>query len=191
VAALAARLAAGARGPMDALARFADYVIDELTVSSVHYDRLDRDAPLDTVLDDGWCDCQMASALVVALCRARGMPARLVSGYFLMPATPAGHYWAEAHVDGRWVPVDSSTADLSAGGRDAAWRRHYFGRLDHRVTTQVLPRTFNLAPSVRLPPRWHTLQRLGDDGFAQSTYDDATGALVFRDRVAVRRVSRA
>jgi hypothetical protein len=55
------------------------------------------------------------------------------------------------------------------------------------MTTQILPRVFNLAPSVRLPPLWHTLQALDGDGIAQSTFDDATGALVFRDRIAVQR----
>jgi len=187
VAGLAERLAGDAREPIDQLRRFVDFVTDELAIGAVHYDRLDRAAPLDSVLDSRWCDCQMASALLVALCRARGIPARLVSGYLLMPATPTGHFWAEAWVDGRWLPFDSAAADLAAGGRDAAWRDYYFGRVDHRMTTQILPRTFNLAPSVRLPARWHTMQRLDGDRVSQSTYDDATGALVFRDRVGVRR----
>jgi hypothetical protein len=187
VANLAARLAGDAREPIDQLRRFVDFLTDELTIGAVHYDRLDRAAPLDTVLDARWCDCQMASALLVALCRARGIPARLVSGYLLTPATPSGHFWAEAWVDSRWLPFDSAAADLAAGGRDAPWRDYYFGRVDHRMTTQILPRTFNLAPSVRLPPLWHTLQRLEGDRVAQTTFDDATGALVFRDRIAVRR----
>jgi len=187
VTALAARLAAGGHDPLAIIRRFVDYLIDDITIGAVHYDRLDRGAPLDTVLESGWCDCQMASALFVALCRASGIPARLVSGYLLTPATPAGHYWAEAWIDGAWRPFDSSAADLAAGGRDAAWRDYYFGRLDHRMTTQILPRVFNLAPSVRLPPLWHTLQGVDGDGIAQSTFDDATGALVFRDRIAVQR----
>ena len=187
VAALAARLAADARAPDAIVRRFVDFLIDHVTIGAVHYDRLDRGAPLDSVLESGWCDCQMASALLVALCRARAIPARLVSGYLLTPATPAGHYWAEVFVDGAWRPFDSAAADLAAGGRDAAWRDYYSGRLDHRMTTQVLPRVFNLAPSVRLPPLWHTLQRLDGDAVMQSTFDDATGALVFRDRIAVQR----
>jgi len=187
VAALAARLASDARTPLDVVHRFVDFLADELTLGGTHYDRLDRRAPLDSVLEVGWFDCQLASALFVALCRARGIPARLVSGILLLPATPAGHYWAEAWIDGRWLPFDSMAAELADCGRDAAWRDYYFGRLDHRLTTQVLPRTFNLAPSVRLPARWHTLLRLDGDAIAQSTVDDATGALVFRDRIAVRR----
>jgi transglutaminase-like putative cysteine protease len=187
VAALAARLASGERDPFSVAQRFVDYLIDDITLGAVHYDRLDRGAPLDTVIESGWCDCQMASALFVGLCRARGIPARLVSGFLLTPATPAGHYWAEAWIDGAWRPFDNSAADLAAGGRDAAWRDYYFGRLDHRMTTQILPRVFNLAPSVRLPPLWHTLQAVDGDGVAQSTFDEATGALVFRDRIAVQR----
>jgi len=187
VAALAARLAAGAREPLAVVRRFVDFLTDEITIGAVHYDRLDRAAPLDSVLESRWCDCQMASALLVALCRARDIPARLCSGYLLTPATPSGHYWAEAWIDGAWRPFDSAAADLAAGGRDAAWRDYYFGRVDHRMTTQVLPRVFNLAPSVRLPPLWHTLQRMDGDAVAQSTIDDATGALVFRDRIAVQR----
>ncbi|HEY8244913.1 MAG TPA: transglutaminase domain-containing protein [Casimicrobiaceae bacterium] len=187
VAALAARLAAGVHEPLAVLDRFVDFLTDEITIGAIHYDRLDRGAPLDTVLESRWCDCQMASALLVALCRAHGIPARLVSGYLLTPATPSGHYWAEAWIDGTWRPFDSAAADLAAGGRDSAWRDYYFGRVDHRMTTQVLPRVFNLAPSVRLPPLWHTLQRLDGDAVAQTTVDDATGALVFRDRIAVQR----
>jgi hypothetical protein len=176
---------------MALLARIVDFVMDELAIGAVRYDRLDRAAPLDTILDIGWCDCQMASALLVALCRARGVPARLVSGYWLIPTASSGHYWAEAWVDGRWLPFDSAAWELAAGGRDLAWRDYYFGRVDHRMTTQVLPRTFNLAPSVRLPARWHALQGIDGDGIAMWTVDDATGALVFRDRIAVRGVTAA
>jgi transglutaminase-like putative cysteine protease len=186
VAALAERLAGATREPFDVLRRFVDYVIEEVAIAQTSYDDVDPAAPLDGVLAGGWADCQLSTALVVAMCRLRGLPARLVSGYLLIPA-PAVHYWGEVAIDGRWRPFDVLVADLSDGGRDAAWRDYYVGRLDHRVKTQVLPRTFNLAPSVRMPARWHQLPRIDGDGTSTATVDTATGALVFRDRLAVQR----
>ena len=188
IAALGGRVAGSAREPLDRVRRWVDFLADTVTIGGVAYDRLSPAAPLDTVLDDRWLDCQLASALLVGLCRADGIPARLVSGYLLTP-TPAGHYWAEVAIDGRWLPFDSAAAELADGGRDAAWRDYYFGRLDHRLKTQVLPRTFNLSPSVRLPPRWYSLPRLDGDGASVATYDCVTGALVYRERLSVQRGS--
>jgi len=45
----------------------------------------------------------------VALCRAAGLPARLVTGLALEPsAASQPQYWAEAYVDKQWVPFDPS-----------------------------------------------------------------------------------
>ena len=111
-----------------------------------------------------------------------------MSGYPLLPPASAAHFWAEVWIGGRgWLPFDSSAADLAAFGRDAPWRDYYFGRLDHRMKTQILPRVFSMAPSVRFPASWHTLQRIDGDGIAQATFDSTTGALIYRDRVVVQR----
>jgi 7 transmembrane helices usually fused to an inactive transglutaminase/Transglutaminase-like superfamily len=46
------------------------------------------------------------SRLLVALCRARGIPARLIGGLILADENPQRmHRWAEAWVNGKWLPM--------------------------------------------------------------------------------------
>lgn len=56
-------------------------------------------------------DCTEYAALVVALCRACGVPARMVGGYFtqrsLAPRPTDYHNWAEVWLDGRWRVADA------------------------------------------------------------------------------------
>ncbi|MGE0331375.1 MAG: transglutaminase family protein [Ramlibacter sp.] len=56
-------------------------------------------------------DCTEYAALVVALCRACGVPARMVGGYFtqrsLAPRPTDYHNWAEIWLDGRWRVADA------------------------------------------------------------------------------------
>ena len=187
IRALADELAGDERDPLEIVRRYLDHLVDTGHLGVVHYDELDPAAPTDWVLDAGWFDCQMGAGLVVAMCRARGMPARLVSGLQLSPA-PSGHYWFEVWIDGRgWTPFDLNISDLSFRGRDAAWRDYYVGRVDYRMKTQVLPRVFNLTPSIRFPKAWHVLARVTEDGARTTTRDDANGAIVYDDRVSVRR----
>lgn len=70
-------------------------MLDEMSCSGIDYDRLGRAAPLDRVLNVGWCDCQAGAALLAALCGARQIPARLASGYLLYPAAPGFPTWLE------------------------------------------------------------------------------------------------
>ncbi len=71
--------------------------------------------------------CNGYAAIVIALCRAEGIPARLVCGYngsnrywtgisddYMTRRT---HWWAEVYADGRWVVVDANR------GSQNAWRR--------------------------------------------------------------------
>jgi len=103
----------------------------------IHYDQLDPVCPADWALKQGWYDCQLGSALLVALCRARQIPARMVSGYVLQVTAPTYHTWLEAWIDGRgWVPFDLASWDLSVCDRDERWRHYYFGCLDHRMAVQ-------------------------------------------------------
>lgn len=188
IRALAGEIAGRERDPFAVVCRFVDYLTDRMTCGVVHYDELDPSAPTDWALDTGWFDCQLGSALVVAMCRARGIPARLVAGNLIMPATASGHFWLEAWLEGRgWLPFDTNVGDLSRRGHDPAWRGYFAGKLDYRMKTQVLPRTFNLSPSVRFPAVWHTIARIDGDGAASATWDSATGALVYRDRIVVQR----
>ncbi|NLX94985.1 MAG: transglutaminase domain-containing protein [Rhodopirellula sp.] len=78
-------------------------------------------------LEKGHGECGDYSALFVALCRAAGVPARLVSGFWA-DRTDGWHCWAEFLLpEGQWIPVDASLGDQN-------WfsRRYYFGSLDNR-----------------------------------------------------------
>lgn len=58
-------------------------------------------------------DCTEHAVLLAALCRARGIPARVASGLVATRDTFAYHMWTLAWLDGRWVPLD---ATLGRGG---------------------------------------------------------------------------
>ncbi len=189
VAALAARLAGSEKDPWTVSVRFWNYVLDELTCGVVDYQRLDEARPLDHVLDNGWFDCQLSSALLTALCRSRDIPARVVSGYLIYPARPSYHWWTEVWLADRgWVPLDTMCSDLSVRGRDAGWRDYFLGELDYRMKSEVLPRHFNRSPGLRLPLAWRMLTRAdaGETGIA--LVDCATGVPAFRDRIAIRQM---
>src|SRR5262249_50036585 len=57
-------------------------------------------------LQNGSGDSGGKSRLLVALCRNRGIPARLVTGLTLAKGeSQAAHVWAEAWVSGYWLPM--------------------------------------------------------------------------------------
>jgi len=73
-------------------------------------------------------DAAGKSRLVVALCRSRGIPARVVAGLVLNPnAPPAAHHWAEAWVhspdgpEGHWLPSCPTYGHLG----DRRWPPNY------------------------------------------------------------------
>ena len=188
IRALAAELAGAEPDPWKVVPRFCHFMLDELTVGVLHYDELDTSNPTDWALETGWLDCQLGSALLIALCRARDIPARMASGYLLYSANPTQHYWTEIWSDARgWVPFDTMCLDLSVRGRDTSWRDYFFGCLDYRMKTQCLPRLFNQNPGMPFPPAWHMLTRADGDGIEIGFYANDSGALVYRDRVSVRR----
>jgi hypothetical protein len=185
ILALARTLAGPASAPWNSLQSFWNYMLDELSSGAVHYDQIDARAPGDWVLESGWYDCQLGSALFVSLCRARGIPARIISGHFLYRLAPTPHYWAEAWVDGRgWLPFDLTCWDLSAGGRDPKWRDHFAGSIDYRMVTQCLPKFFTGSMSVQLPAAWHMLQARCDRGVEISMVG-LDGRPSYRDRISV------
>jgi hypothetical protein len=188
--ALADSLAGSSRDPWTAVQRFWDFMLDRLTTGYIHYNEIDVHQPMDWVLENGWYDCLAGSSLLVALCRARGIAARLVSGYMLYPQYPVFHYWAEFWDGGRgWTPVDTVAAHLSAAGRDAAWRDYFFGEIDYRMKTECLPRLFTGHPSIRFPPLWHIRCRVRDADVEAAMFDTCSGAPVYRDQVMVERVN--
>jgi hypothetical protein len=52
--------------------------------------------------------------LLVALCRNRKIPARLICGLILAEGAPELHYWAEAWVETSWLPMDPSEHHFGA-----------------------------------------------------------------------------
>lgn len=185
VRALAADLGDGATSGRERVARFVDYLMDGLAAGPFPYEWLDAKAPLDLPREGGWFDCRLGSALVTALCRACGMPARRMSGYLLYPESAGYHWWGEVWLDDvGWMPIDTWVTDLSANGADAAWRRVFFGELDYRLTSEVMPQVFNRSPGVRVPPAWRILEREVEDGATEIALVDAlTGRNVWVDTI--------
>jgi len=86
----------------------------------------------------GHGECGDYSALFVALCRAAGVPARPVAGFWA-DKTDGWHCWAEFMLpSGQWVPVDPSVGDQNAPNR-----QRYFGGLDNRRV--ALCKTYDVA----------------------------------------------
>lgn len=182
---LANRLAGDRASGQTAVRAFWNYMMDELACGPIHYDQVDPTGPCDWVLRSGWYDCQLGSALLVALCRSQGIPARLVSGHVLYAQAPTNHYWAEVWFEERgWTAFDLLSWDLSRGGRDALWREHFFGRIDHRMVMQRLPYEFTGALGVALPSAWHILQRRQGQGICVSI-DGLDRRPAYRDIVTV------
>jgi hypothetical protein len=193
VAALARDLPGGP-GAARELARAAfDRLISLLQFGDVHREHLDREDPLGGLLKSSWADCALFSTLFVAICRARGVPARLVSGFLLYQAEPSPHHWAEVLVEpGRWVPYDFGTWDYSAGDtRDPVWGAFFRERIDGRFTAEVAPRHFTGWGSARPPERWLRLQRLTGDRYEHTLRVLPSGELFQRDLVAVETLGPA
>jgi len=187
VAALAERLAGRHRAAVDQVMAFRDHLIDTMACGRVALDALgDTPAP-DWILANRWFDCRLGAALLAAMCRARGLPARLVGGYLLWQA-PSEHYWMEAWLPGQgWTPFDLLAWDLSAGGRDAAWRGVYAGAIDYRMKTQVFPNVFTGAVGVAMDGAWHRLSRRGDGGTETRLVSIPGGELIYADEIRVVR----
>jgi hypothetical protein len=161
------------------------YMMDELVCGAIHYDQIRADAPCDWALETGWYDCQLGSALFIALCRARGIPARLAGGHVLYRRAPTNHYWAEVWFeDAGWTPFDFLSWDLSLGGRDPQWRDHFHGRIDARMVTQLLPFEFTGALGVVMPNAWHILQTAKNEG-VEISLAAVDGEPVYSDFVSI------
>ena len=181
VRALAGRLA-GKLEPAEAVPAFYDHLLDAFTCGVMPYDRLAGPAT-DWVLEIRWYDCRLGAALLVALARARGIPARLVGGYLLWQV-PTEHYWAEVHLPGQgWTPYDLLGWDLSAGGADAEWRGVLAGAVDYRMRTQCLPDIFTGAAGGRAAPAWHRLARATATGTETRFVSVADGRLLYAETV--------
>jgi transglutaminase-like putative cysteine protease len=186
---VASALAKDCASTQQSVEAFWSYMVDTLFSGIIHYSDLPANAPGEWVLDNGWYDCQLGAALLVSLCRARGIPARIVSGHLLYRVQPISHYWAEVWFNEiGWRPFDLICWDLSTAGQDQGWRNLFAGQIDYRAVTQCFPLAFTGPMSVRFSEAWHMIQVGAPQGVDIAFTDVADGSLIFRDKVLVENL---
>lgn len=102
--------------------------------------------------------CVGYGAAVAALCRAEGIPARIVNGHHVGMAaekynnwttekgiSQVDHWWAEVYVDGRWITVDPTPSNGNRWNRTKQTWLHtgltnyiYFDPTDEQLATSHL-----------------------------------------------------
>jgi hypothetical protein len=187
---LALRLA-GSRQPIEAVVAFWTYIAEEIRFGFVRYDEIIPGAAPDWVVDNRAGDCQLCVSLLVSLCRARDIPARVVTGHYLNRLAPTNHAWAEIWIDDLgWTPLDMHhlERDEPQSAIDSSWPEHFARRLDYRLAFQRLPLEFTGPMSVRFPVAWQMLHTSIEGGVAISYLDIADGSLIHQDRVRVEPV---
>ena len=153
---IADELAGNEQNPVLQARRFFDFVIEK----SEHYSK-SGSTPKGLCLGDaneclagtGDC-CTDQHALFIALCRARGIPCRLMYGSRLKPENagkehdPGYRCWPTFFApDLGWVPLDISSAD-TGGDRAGEW----FGGLDENRVEWAEGRDFDLEPRSKVRP---------------------------------------
>ncbi len=191
IVSLGQSLAGSTENPWEFLNHCWRFFFERMALGRIHHDELDPADPLADLVSRGWFDCFAGSALLVALCRSRGIPARLVNGITLYASIPSNHYWAEvALLPFGWVPLDLACRELATGDfTDNPWAHYYFGRLDPRLTCQRFPRQIVGPIGVRVPPSWFLLPSTGPEGSRTTLLDLDTGATIYRDTIQVRPVT--
>jgi transglutaminase-like putative cysteine protease len=154
---IADELAGKETNPVLQARKFFDYVIEK----SDHYSKFGP-MPKGKCLGDaveclagtGDC-CTDQHALFIALCRARGIPCRLMYGSRLKPENagkdhdPGYRCWPNFFAPGLgWVPLDVSSADTAASGRAGEW----FGGLDDMRVEWAEGRDFDFEPRSQVRP---------------------------------------
>jgi transglutaminase-like putative cysteine protease len=154
---LADELCGAETNPVLQARRCFDYVIGR----SDHYSQLGP-SPKGRCLGDameclagtGDC-CTDQHALFIALCRARGIPCRLIYGSRLNLQNEGADYdpgyrcWPRFFAPGvGWIPVDVSSADATKDGDGDRW----FGGLDDRRIEWAEGRDFDLEPRSAVKP---------------------------------------
>ena len=154
---VAGDLAGKETNPVLQARKFFQYVIDK----SDHYSKwgpmpkgLCLGSAKECMLGTGDC-CTDQHALFIALCRARGIPCRLMYGSRLKPENegkdhdPGYRCWPNFFAPGLgWVPLDISSADTAPADRAAEW----FGGLDENRMEWAEGRDFDLEPRSAVRP---------------------------------------
>jgi transglutaminase-like putative cysteine protease len=154
---VANQLAGKETNPVRQAQNFFHYVLEK----SDHYSRwgpmpkgLCLGSAKQCLLGTGDC-CTDQHALFIALCRARGIPCRLIYGSLLRPEQegrdfdPGYRCWPNFFAPGLgWVPLDVSSADTAPAGRADEW----FGGLDEHRLEWAEGRDFDLEPRSSVRP---------------------------------------
>jgi hypothetical protein len=188
VAELSAALASGSSNAREYVHSVWRWLMSELTFGDWHRGDLDASDPLGWLLGTRRADCYLGSSLLIALCRARGIPARLVAGFLLHPANIGPHSWAEVRLaPGNWVPFDFGSWCFSAGNPDdPQWGNFYRGRVDARLLAETAPREFTGWGSAAPPERWYRLEQLDGERIVHSLLSLPDNQLFRRDTLDLR-----
>lgn len=90
------------------------------------------------LVDTGIGECGDYASLFIALCRAAGIPARPVVGYWAISGIEQTHVWAEFYLEPfGWIPADPTIGQLKPSQRD-----YYFGNMDNQRV--ILNKGFNI-----------------------------------------------
>ncbi len=152
---LANQVADGETNPYLLARRFYDYVVDTASYELLGEGLRGAKALVET----GVGECGDYSSLFCALCRAVGIPARPVVGYWAISGIEQTHVWAEFYVEPfGWIPVDPTVGQANPGKRE-----YYFGAMDNERV--ILNKGFNIqldppgpddyvAPFLQVPLYW-------------------------------------
>jgi hypothetical protein len=95
--------------PLSTVRKIYDYVINNMEYTG--YEPRSKGATEAAQLKKG--DCTEYSDLFVALCRAKNIPARVVSGYMTKFYQTPKHNWVEVYIKPYgWVPFDPTVGDV-------------------------------------------------------------------------------
>jgi hypothetical protein len=190
---LAATLANGCSDAREYVHAVWRWLMSELSFGDWHRGDLDEGNPLGWLLTTRRADCVLGSSMLIALCRARGIPARLVTGFLLHPANIGPHSWADVRLaPGLWVPFDFGSWCYSAGNPDdPQWGSFYRGRTDARFLAETLPREFTGWGSASPPQRWYRLEHLDGERIVHTLFSLPDNRLFRRDSMALRTLGKA
>jgi transglutaminase-like putative cysteine protease len=154
---LVTRMASSEPNPYRLARKFYEYVIR----NAIYVATWDGVHGASQLVRKGRGDCSDYAALFVAFCRAAGIPARPVVGYWAESGLSKSHVWAEFYLQGiGWLPVDPNM------GQVEYYRRgDYFGNMDNQRI--ILNKGYNvpldppmangfLAPFLQVPWLWYT-----------------------------------
>lgn len=101
------------------------------------------------VAESGEGDCTEHAVLLAALCRARGIPARVTIGLLYVPSLQGlgYHMWNEVWIHNRWIPLD---ATLGRGGITASHVKLLTSNLDGYDAYAALLPVFRVLGQLQL-----------------------------------------